>query len=119
MFSMPVGYEVPEAFVVVRLQHGDKEIYRVLAAWGGGYTGADAWRFSTEIVEAIDQGECWIVTTKSGSQYELKKHLSAYTLTALTSSIYNDFFKRAGETGVELEIVKHENLEGVIALFSE
>lgn len=66
-------------------QYPDDERYAVMAGWGGGFTTGASWKRSSSIIAVQDGGECWNVSTFSGSIYVLRK--SAHGVTGTTAQL--------------------------------
>ena len=77
----------PDKWIIVDYssQYPDKERYAVMAGWGGGFTTGASWKRSSPIIVVQDEGECWNVSTLSGSVYVLRK--SAYGVTGMTAQL--------------------------------
>lgn len=82
-------------------------IYKVLAAFRGGYLGADSWQINSGIA-SIEQDEYGFhYHGDSGSVYHCHHH--AYGTTMLSQSIYDDYAKRMLEAGYEpLEMLSED-----------
>lgn len=70
----------PDLWVVVKFNEGtdNKVYYKVLASWRGGYLDSDAWRMSSGITKAEEEGDYILFYDASDSVYYcLKKSYGA------------------------------------------
>lgn len=74
---------VPHNWVVLR--YGN--VYKVLAAWSGGYLDDDTWRMNSGITSAKQDGNFFLFYGASGSCYRC--HRDRYRLIAASAPIYN------------------------------
>lgn len=89
----------PHAWVILKINHEGKTLYKVLAGWNGGYLDSDSWRMNSGIVAVDKQAYLYGFYGSSGSAYWC--HQGAYRLTPATSDIYNKLKKQFGDA-VEL-----------------
>jgi hypothetical protein len=86
----PMAQYLPDKWAIIKITE-DGTLYKVLAAWGGGYLGADSWRMSSGIKEVKERSGEWEVTNHSGSIYGCRKHSEGFTY--LSGSIYEKLVK--------------------------
>ena len=86
-------------------QYPNNERYAVMAGWGGGYTTGASWKRSSPIIVVQDGGECWNVSSLSGSLYVMRK--SAYGVTGITAQLISQ---------ASLDVLTEES---VLELFTE
>ena len=63
----------PDNWVIVRIPHEDKHIYKVVAGWSGGYLHGDSWRVNSGIIHIEDCGDSYRFHGESGSVYKCRK----------------------------------------------
>lgn len=90
---------LPDNWVVLKINHEGKTLYKVLAGWSGGYLDGDSWRMNSGIVSVETFGDLYGFYGLSGSVYWCRQ--GAYGLTMATSGIYNKLKERVGDA-VEL-----------------
>lgn len=79
----------PSAWVLVEMNTPeDGRFFRLLCSYYGGYLGGDEWRMCSAIQYSIDYDTYYSVVSQSGNQYSISKHLTAYRMSALTSSVW-------------------------------
>lgn len=88
----------PDSWVPVIIEsekHG--KIYKILAGWYGGYTGADAWKLSsgTESISVSEDGTVLTIPQSSGSTYIVGKRTH---MTMLMGAKLAEFEKHAEES---------------------
>lgn len=77
----------PDLWQLIQFCSTDTPTYHILASWWGGYAGSDSWRLSTEIQLIEDCQDHWLVTTRSGSQYQLSRHQHCWGMSGLARQI--------------------------------
>lgn len=60
----------PDNWVVVKVE---KNLYKVLAGWSGGYLDGDSWKLNSGISKVKDDGNHWLFIGESGSVYKCHK----------------------------------------------
>ena len=64
----------PDSWVVFKITGvEEKDFYKVLAGWSGGYLDGDSWRINSGIVKVEDDGDYWNFIGDSGSVYRCHK----------------------------------------------
>ena len=64
----------PDSWVIIKITGiEDKDFYKVLAGWSGGYLDGDSWRMNSGIVKIEDAGDYWRFIGASGSVYKCHK----------------------------------------------
>jgi len=72
----------PDKWVVVEIVSPEHTTQKVLASWYGNFAGADEWRLSSGITEAVENEDHYLFHNESGSIYKCFKEsqgMSAYT----------------------------------------
>lgn len=77
----------PDLWQLVQFNSTATPTYHILASWYGGYLGSDSWRLSTQIELVEDHPDYWLVTTRSGSQYELVRHPHCWGMSGLARQV--------------------------------
>lgn len=77
----------PDLWQLVKFNSTATPTYHILASWYGGYTGSDSWRLSTQIQLVEDHKSYWLVTTRTGSQYELSRHQHRWGTSGLARQV--------------------------------
>jgi len=80
----------PDNWVILKFKMKDGDtMRRILCGWSGGYLTGDSWRLSTEPKSVVEESDCYVFTTASGSKYVCGKESQcirmncAYVLTEL------------------------------------
>ena len=64
----------PDSWVIIKvIGIEDKDFYKVLAGWSGGYLDGDSWRMNSGIDKIEDDGDYWNFIGQSGSVYRCHK----------------------------------------------
>lgn len=85
---------VPDAWVIIEVNHNGEQFQKVLAGWSGSYLYGDSWRMSSPIKELkIDNNsDCAEVKTESGSNYVLFR--SRQGLRMANAGVWNELKER-------------------------
>lgn len=91
----------PDRFVVVSVIKPDTGVRTkfIVAGFHGGYLHGDSWRVSRDVVKVTDEGDYWMMETRTGSVYQLYK--GRYGTTGMTAGIIEDM-KRGAEKAPEM-----------------
>ncbi len=95
----------PDRWVVVEIDG----LKKILAAWVGGYLGADEWRLSSGIEEIIEDDTFFIIKNYSGSIYKCNKKLEG--MTSLSSSVYRNIKEECDNQGKILKLISFTDKE--------
>jgi hypothetical protein len=94
----------PDAWVIIKIIKPEETIYKVLAGWYGGFTGADSWKVNSGITSVTEIDGGYEFDGYSGSTYVCYKNLER--LTGLTASMLSSFQEQSKEVeGVSIEVV--------------
>jgi hypothetical protein len=93
---------IPDRWVIIRFK-GDDPHYRVLAAWGGGYTQGASWRMNSGILAVEVHDSCFAFIGSTRSVYYCGKH--SYGLTIASAGVYTQLKERYGDA---VEIMPEE-----------
>ena len=64
----------PDSWVIIKITGiEDKDFYKVLGGWSGGYLDGDSWRMNSGIEKVEDDGDYWNFVGSSGSVYRCHK----------------------------------------------
>ncbi len=108
MITLPPTSNNPDQYVLVETDVG----IHVLSGWGGTYLYGACWRFSTPIHSvSYNDSKMRVVKTRSGSEYTLFKDESCYSLTSLTTNIYEKFKAEADEQGMKFSVVPFHSID--------
>jgi hypothetical protein len=102
----------PDRWVLVKINHDEGIITKVLASWFGGYTGSDEWRLSSG-VESIEESDThYVIRNQSGSEYTCYKNSEGFS--ALSRGVFARFNKAVDEsaTTVMKSITIEDYLKG-------
>jgi len=91
----------PDNWVVLKITHHGKTIYKVLGGWSGGYLGSDCWQLNSGIVKVEESDLCWTFHGVSGSQYVC--HKKTYGLRVNNAGIYNRLKEKVGDAVTMLD----------------
>jgi hypothetical protein len=95
----------PDKWTILKIT-SDKDIYKILAGWSGGYLDSDRWRLSSGLEKIEDEGDYYLMHNYSGSIY--KCHKKAEGFTGLSSYQFERIKRRVDEAGYSLEVVTPE-----------
>lgn len=90
---------LPDNWVVLKINHKGKTLYKVLAGWSGGYLDGDSWRMNSGITRVEDHETYYSFYGYSGSVYKVWK--GQYCLRMNNAGIYNKLKEQFGDA-VEL-----------------
>lgn len=76
----------PDHWTVLRMEHKDGVIYKVLGGWAGGYLHGDSWRLNSGIERCEQDGDYYKFYGSSGSCYTCHKEM--YGLRTATIGIW-------------------------------
>jgi hypothetical protein len=87
---------IPDSWVVLKINHNDETLYKVLAGWSGGYTQGNSWRMNSGITEVkSDHDGNLFFYGESGSVYNV--HPENYRLTMAVAGVYNKLKEQVGD----------------------
>jgi len=94
---------VPDAWVIIEVNHNGEQFQKVLSGWSGSYLYGDSWRMSSPVKTMnIDVEQDYItVETDSGSVYNLRKEYQGLRMS--NAGIWNQLKERFGDA---VEIVE-------------
>ena len=94
---------VPDAWVIIEVNHNGEQFQKVLSGWSGSYLYGDSWRMSSPVKTMnIDVEQDYItVETDSGSVYNLRKEYQGLRMS--NAGIWNQLKERFGDN---VEIVE-------------
>ena len=84
----------PDSWVIVKITHEEKPLYKVLGGWASSYLNGSSWRLNSGVEKCeYDVGnDEWRFYGSSGSAYVV--HPSTYGLRMATAAIWNVMKKR-------------------------
>ena len=100
----------PDAWVLVCFDtptYG--KIYKILAAWYGGYLGSDSWKLSSGVVSISETESTYEVHNDSGSVYVCPKSVERFT--GITASVYSNWQEQISSenSSIKLTVVSMED----------
>lgn len=110
------GYYIPDAYEILKIKvYGQDNItLKVFGSWNGSYLGSDSWRVNSGIVSIKDEGDNYLVSGYSGSQYLLSKH--KHEISQYNSMILDDMIGELRSYGHQADII---SIEEAITLIRE
>lgn len=103
----------PDVWVVVKFTGEDVpdgEMYKILAGWFGGFTGANSWKLNSGVTKISQNGNVFAVDGYSGSVYNC--HKDAERTNMQTQGIFQQYSEAYKEQGkrVTMEIVPIDSI---------
>jgi hypothetical protein len=90
--------ERPDKWVIIKIEHPEHgTIYKVLAAWLGGYLDGDYWRMNSGIDRIEEEDTHFKIYGFSGSCYNCGKHY--YGTSSFSQGILENLIKKAPDVG--------------------
>jgi len=96
----------PDRWLVLRIQTDKEILYKVFAAWSGGYTGSDSWKLNSGIVRATWADPYWEFDGSSGSVYSC--HWDGYGTNGYGGAVLDNLISQARAQGIQIEIMDGE-----------
>lgn len=63
----------PNNWIIIKIKHKDKVVFKVLGGWSGGYLDGNSWRLNSGIEKVVDGGDYYDFHGYSGSIYRCYK----------------------------------------------
>ena len=95
----------PDVWVVVRFAGRDvpnREMYKILAGWYGGYTTGDSWKLNSGITKISHDDQYYFVDGYSGSTYRC--HKDAERVNMMTDGIFQSLRTQSEQSGKDVKI---------------
>ncbi len=96
----------PDRWLVLRIQTDKEILYKVFAAWSGGYTGSDSWKLNSGIVRATWADPYWEFDGSSGSVYSC--HWDGYGTNGYGGAVLDNLISQAKAQGIQIEVMDGE-----------
>lgn len=97
----------PDKWVMLKIVHNEKPMYKILASWGGSYLNGQSWKLNSGVTKIEEDGQCYLFHGSSGSVYRCHKQM--YGMTSYTHGVLASFQKQADETeGVTIDMLPEE-----------
>ncbi len=96
----------PDRWLVLRIQTDKEILYKVFAAWSGGYTGSDSWKLNSGIVRATWADPYWEFDGSSGSVYRC--HWDGYGTNGYGGAVLDNLISQAQAQGIQIEVMDGE-----------
>ena len=100
----------PDRWMVLRIHTPREILYKVFAAWSGGYAGGDEWKLNSGIVRATFADPYWEFDGTSGSVYRC--HQDAYGTNGYGQAVLSNLLSQAQTQGIEIEVLDRETAWG-------
>ena len=81
----------PDQWVMLKFNNNGKDIYKILAGWGGSYLYGASWKLNSGVTKVELEGDYYMFHGSSGSIYQC--HKNGYGLTGYTASVLESFYK--------------------------
>jgi hypothetical protein len=94
---------IPDRWMVVRIHAPTQVLYKVFAAWRGGYAGADSWKLNSGIVRATFRDPYWEFDGSSGSVYRC--HSDSYGNSLYGGGILDNLISQAKAQGIQIDVL--------------
>lgn len=85
----------PDKWQILEIKTPEHTTQKVLASWYGNFAGADEWRLSSGITEAVENEGHYLFHNVSGSIYKCFKESQG--MSAHTAGIFEDWTKDLSE----------------------
>jgi hypothetical protein len=96
----------PDRWLVIRITTPTEQLYKVFAAWSGGYTGSDSWKMNSGIVRATWADPYWEFDGSSGSVYQC--HWDGYGTNGYGGAVLDNLISQAQAQGIQIEVMDGE-----------
>ena len=92
----------PDTWVIVKINSKEyPPVYKVLAGWYGGYTGANSWKMSSGLLRIEHREGDTVGINASGSEYLLN---GEPRLSGLTAGVLNSYMEDLKTVGATIDI---------------
>lgn len=104
----------PDGYAVIRIQAygSDDFVIKVFGSWSGGYSSGESWRINSGTIDIKDEGDSYLVTGFSGSQYKLSKEVNY--IRPYNKSVLNDMIAELRSYGHKADIISIEDAIAII-----
>lgn len=96
----------PDLWVMLKVTTPTYSVYKILAGWQGGFATGDSWKLNSGCVSVRVDGDYFVFTGASGSEYQVHQH--AYRLSMTTAAMLKSFRDGVQDTGVEIEMLPED-----------
>jgi hypothetical protein len=96
----------PDRWMVLRIHTATEVLYKVFAAWSGGYTGSDSWKLNSGITRATFADPYWEFDGSSGSVYRC--HQDAYGTNGYGGAVLSNLISQAKGQGIQIDVLGGE-----------
>jgi len=93
----------PDRWMVLKINTSKEVLYKVFAAWSGGYAGSDSWKLNSGITRATLVDNHWEFDGYSGSVYSC--HKDSYGTNGYGGAVLSNLIGQAKAQGIEIEIL--------------
>lgn len=89
----------PDRWLIVKI-NGKNPHYRIFACWYGGYLGSDSWRMNSGIEHVRIEGDHFVFSGTSGSEYYC--HKNAHGISNYGSTVLHRMIEKSSELNMEI-----------------
>lgn len=93
----------PDRWMVLRIQTDKEILYKVFAAWSGGYGGGDSWKLNSGITRATWADPYWEFDGSSGSVYRC--HADSYGTNGYGNTVLSNLISQAEAQGIQIDVL--------------
>lgn len=97
--------DVPDKWVVVRIEKDGDVVYKVLMSWYGGYLDGDKWKINSGIESITEDENCYMFIGYTGSVYVCNKNPNWYGMNSLASAIYDKLVEGGEKSGYHISLM--------------
>jgi hypothetical protein len=96
----------PDRWMVLRIHAPTQVLYKVFAAWSGGYAGSDSWKLNSGIVRATFTEPYWEFDGSSGSVYRC--HKDSYGTNGYGGAVLDNLISQAKAQGIKIDVLDQD-----------
>ncbi len=94
----------PDKWVMLKINHKGKDVYKILASWYGGYARGDSWKLNSGCTKIEEDGDFYLFHGSSGSVYHC--HKKTYGMSAYTMGVLSNLQEEANDASdITLELL--------------
>jgi hypothetical protein len=96
----------PDRWLVLRIHAPTQVLYKVFAAWRGGYAGSDSWKINSGITRATFRDPYWEFDGSSGSVYRC--HADSYGNSLYGSGVLDNLISQAKAQDIQIDVLDRD-----------
>jgi hypothetical protein len=106
----------PDGYAILKIQAygSDDVVLKVFGSWSGGYLDGDSWRLNSGIIDVKEDGNTYLVTGYSGSQYVLSKHTNY--IRPYNEAILQDMLAELRSYGHKVELITIKDVIAIVGV---